>query len=70
MAHTAHNWTPGVMKQPSNGKNGLKDLLKKKEKEKQIAASQSTSHFATRYYFFIVLMLSTHSLTNISGKDI
>lgn len=26
MAHTAHNWTPGVMKQPSRGKNGLKDL--------------------------------------------
>lgn len=30
MAHTAHNWTPGVMKQPSSGKNGLKDLLEKR----------------------------------------
>lgn len=26
MAQTAHSWTPGVVKQPSNGKNGLKDL--------------------------------------------
>jgi len=25
MAQTAHSWTPGVVKQPSNGKNGLKD---------------------------------------------
>lgn len=33
MAHTAHNWTPGVMKQPSSGKNGLKDLLKKREEQ-------------------------------------
>lgn len=26
MAQTAHSWTPGVVKQPSSGKNGLKDL--------------------------------------------
>lgn len=41
MAQTAHSWTPGVVKQPSNGKNGLKDL---KVQKKRIKVTSYTLH--------------------------
>lgn len=48
MAQTAHSWTPGVVKQPSNGKNGLKDLKVQKKRIK--ITSYTLCHFLKQWF--------------------